>query len=558
MRTTLALLALLAVADADRSLLAHKPSGGSSNHVVTFNFGYRAAGYTYPKGYTGNTSALPNVYVSSNGNGSWAPLLGGSINYQLNSVMYAAGALQTPTTGTVVTGVYGLAFPSMKLGIAVAAGSGAGTTAVPVWPNILTTVDEGLTWQLVTGFSGTPAGFTANTYPDLTSISCSSTKNCIAVGGYFPNLAAFANVYGGVSYYGTWTGTQVAPNTGNGVSYFTNASFPAAAICTSASSTFTPGCGSFQNTAGLLPTYGAVLRSTNGGTQWSFVPVGVISGLTAVASDASGAHVYAVGATAGITNTSAMATGPSLAVGYYSAPPTIIYSGNYGASWVNQSAPVIPQAYYQLNTVAVLRGTIAFAAGGNPFAHNGIGALSSFAFGTIVATFNGGFTWSQQPIASYGTSASASTTQAVNSPGGLIPVINSIAFVTPKTGSQAGKYVGWAVGENGLILTQASGVPIHTLSNVQPSQQLYFPWTTPAGYPAALLYPAGNAVTTFPNIQSLYSVVWDNNAVGYIMGQGVILSTHTAGATWQVETPAIVTATGALLGWPAAVLPTTF
>jgi len=582
-----ALLALCVVSSAERSLLAHKANGGSSLHAVvlgTYTGGPGASQYPY---YTSGLATAQQVstYLTTNGNGSWTytegtssprsmlnPALYTAFNRQGSSIGLAAGSYSTvmSVTGLIGAGINGLAFPSLKLGIAVGASPGNMTASTPnYWPSILTTQDLGLTWQWATGFTGAPAGFSltgSTTYPDLTSVYCVSRTLCFAVGGYLPSNAAWSGVY-----YDQ-VGPVASPNNNNGLypglgtggsTYFTNTSFPWA-IGTQptncGNSAATPGCGQFSNTAGLISTYGTVLVSTNGGTQWTFLPVGTISGLYAVSADSSGKHVYAVGATSGVVNGSALA---NVALQFYSQTPTIIYSGNYGQSWVNQTAPVIPQATYQLLSVFVLRGTIAYAAGGNLFSQNGIGALAQYGFGTIVATFNGGFTWSQQPIISFNTSAGPFTNAAFGNGAG-IPVINSIAFITPKTGTSVGKYVGWAVGENGLILKTVSGVPIKTLSNPYPTIPVntQFQWSaltsaSAAAYPLTTLYPAGNAVTSFPLTFSFYEIVWDNNAVGYIYGMGIILSTHNLGATWQPETPSQVSSYGVLLS-PAANVPTTF
>ena len=53
------------------------------------------------------------------------------------------------------------------------------------------------------------------------------------------------------------------------------------------------------------------------------------------------------------------------------------YSGNSGVSWVYQVAPTIPGAFYELNQVAVLKGTVAFAVGGNPFGTDGTPSLNT-------------------------------------------------------------------------------------------------------------------------------------------------------------------------------------
>ena len=53
---------------------------------------------------------------------------------------------------------------------------------------------------------------------------------------------------------------------------------------------------------------------------------------------------------------------------------------------------MVPSYTYQLTTVAVLRGTMAFAAGGSPYLN--MGAFPPC--GIIVGTANGGFSWLQQ------------------------------------------------------------------------------------------------------------------------------------------------------------------
>ena len=73
------------------------------------------------------------------------------------------------------------------------------------------------------------------------------------------------------------------------------------------------------------------------------------------------------------------------------------YSGDSGATWASQVAPDLPSYFYSLTSVVVLRGTLAFAAGGNPFGTTGTTATGGVAQnGVIIATFNGGFTWTAQ------------------------------------------------------------------------------------------------------------------------------------------------------------------
>lgn len=103
-------------------------------------------------------------------------------------------------------------------------------------------------------------------------------------------------------------------------------------------------------------TYGMLLITTNGGTVWRNIPlfytfqttystamVGDVNMLTnlykqkipgflfSVQSDGSGKHVYAVG---GSRYSGTVTTAPPYTVSYtMTGAPTILYSGNKGASW---------------------------------------------------------------------------------------------------------------------------------------------------------------------------------------------------------------------------------
>ena len=233
-----------------------------------------------------------------------------------------------------------------------------------------------------------------------------------------------------------------------------------------------------------------------------------------------------------------------------------------------QVAPTIPGAFYELNQVAVLKGTVAFAVGGNPFGTDGTPSLNTnvvASSGTIIATTNGGFSWVTQTLAgftytcptAYTTSTAATyantitaatvsgtgqitqkpaaagsniyswcatttayapaATQAANT----IPYISGVAFT-----QTAGVYKGWAVGNRGAVYTTT-----FTPSAVSP----FLTATSWVFYnaPAAFV----NAVQLSSGWVNLYGIVWDNSNVGYIYGVNLILSTHNAGINWMVETP---------------------
>ena len=64
-------------------------------------------------------------------------------------------------------------------------------------------------------------------------------------------------------------------------------------------------------------------------------------------------------------------------------------------SFSYQAAPLVAYLYYALDAVAVLRGTVAVAAGGAIFG-SPPATTNQVAAGVIIATLNGGFTWAVQ------------------------------------------------------------------------------------------------------------------------------------------------------------------
>jgi len=367
--------------------------------------------------------------------------------------------------------------------------------------------------------------------------------------------------------------------------------------------------------AGASATNGVILRSINGGTVWSYaalpqVPLNLVTpaalgapgAFNYVASDASGRHVFAVG-------TPSLAIGSNPLLGYTTGTggafpnpvlpsvaiasatsigiPVIMYSGNSGVSWVYQVAPTIPGAFYELNQVAVLKGTVAFAVGGNPFGTDGTPALNTnvvASSGTIIATTNGGFSWVMQTLAGFtytcptaetsgtysntitaatlasgqitvkpaavlanyswcATSVPAAYTPAATQAANTIPYITGVAFT-----QTAGVYKGWAVGNRGAVYTTT-----FTPSSVSPFQTA----TSWAFYSAPAAFV--NAVQLSSGWVNLYGIVWDNSNVGYIYGVNLILSTHNGGTNWMVETPnSMIVGTTPTNIWGIATVPTTY
>ena len=189
--------------------------------------------------------------------------------------------------------------------------------------------------------------------------------------------------------------------------------------------------------------------------------------------------------------------------------------------------------------MAVLRGTMAFACGGNPAAtgappgttatptNNGLTASGTWqgqAFtptsGIIIGTANGGFSWNMQPITSFAFNSNV----GFNTTSASIPLLSSIAFARNST---TGNYNGWVVGNYRAVLR--CQVPIKTFKGIAAT---YFTVTWSQATSAS-----GLLIAAAPNANQ---IVWDNDMVGYIFGDQVILSTHNAGLTWSVETPAAV------------------
>lgn len=242
-------------------------------------------------------------------------------------------------------------------------------------------------------------------------------------------------------------------------------------------------------------------------------------------------------------------------------------------SWVVQTAPKLPNMWYGLNAVTVLRGTTAIAVGGSPFGVNvreyygyttaatatppGFATPAVYTTanaaplqpsGVIVMTFNGGFSWLQQnlPSWSYWTGASSTAVPAaytvtntyvtaLNS-SSMLPGLNDVACYATTVGTSP-FYNCMAVGDYGYVVK--AQYPAVTVSN------------TVITSTTSWVYQNVTQVSLTSGFLDVYGVTWDNNMVGYMYGYQTILSTHDGGATWIAETPnQIITATSdnALIG----------
>jgi hypothetical protein len=526
----LALLAMLTIASAERSLLAHKPQGGMSVHgiALTTNVFYSTNGngtwvgstngaYLAASSYPGSLScvaaaggALANLqiltcaapstfsYYLPSAVGAWgsAGFVGIPVTASTSVATASAAAANVNINGqSPASPLTAVTFPSKSLGVAVGlaqslspvntitAFQGTAATSVPTTatspftqmvgtyafgqpgnalststvgatasfpvqygslPTILTTIDGGASWVAVTGFSApspsatVPTGgvMTVTSYPtttayvngnlgpatlspvDLTAVYCVSRSLCFAAGGFLPTAS--------------YTSPAVSTPTTSQVGGYSAAAYAR----TSVSSTF--------------PQFGQILRSTNGGSFWTYtsLPTNVapsnplcqlvsppnigaslcpVPGLLAIGADASGKHVYATGAgSTPLFNPGDIQNPGTVTVATFGIPlPVILYSGNSGASYTVQTAPIMPNIY-ALSAVSVLRGTIAFAAGGNPYGTQGSTATPPQLVLRATAPFNVAGT----AVATGGGAGSGTNTAGSPVPAGTTPV-SLTAFNAP-------------------------------------------------------------------------------------------------------------------------------
>jgi len=510
----LALLGMLVFASAERSLLAHKVQGGQSLHAVALtgsSWALPTGAAILPTGLP-TAQATPFYYLTT-GNGTWAPTANGMLvsgssvatvvpgsylnavqnpgslwntavnpttlagytstavnSYFLPTSVVAVGQpgfnlanLQSGATnagtqfnGLLASGVTSVVFPSKTLGIAVgltgastastgASALGATGAANLVYPTIVTTIDGGVSWNDVSGFSPVPT-FMANTWvipsfpqftapptvvtaifatstlvninsgvqtsapaPDLTSVFCASKNLCFAAGGFMPvastpaTSTTLASINTGsnvlASDLPSWG--QILRST-NGGTYWSYTQLPTNYMPSSPQCTFNPAnvaagaAGGFAGVTAAQNAYFQDLALTLTGQSLCPVP-----GLLAISATANGKIVVATGSpglpvvlpgalpSGNFYSATAAATAASSVANFGVIPtPVILYSSNSGASYTVQQAPVHPGNFlYTLNAVAVIKSTLAFAAGGNPYGTQGaVGSTAVLATATVAAS----------------------------------------------------------------------------------------------------------------------------------------------------------------------------
>jgi len=396
-------------------------------------------------------------------------------------------------------------------------------------------------------FTAAVTGVTARTpyalAPDFQAVTCTSRVACFAVGGY--SVGVF---------------TTVAAN-------------PAPALAD-------PG--------GY--TYGQILTSTNGGTMWNYasIPASIpssfcsstaltsgmqcpVPGLTDIDADSSGRHLYAVGwtalngqvwagdaASAGNVAVTTASNPSTTGTGGYTTPGAgfIMYSGNSGASWVVQSAPILQNTIYVYTAVSVPRGTIAVAAGGQPaFSEIYTAGVTSVVApggtgvsGVVSATFNGGFSWLNMPYT--GSFINDVACQSTN------PMAAYTCFFVGDR-YQAFRATFNATTKSNVLLGTQLG------ANIQPA----FAFTS-ITLPAQTRTSDQNSVTLAASLNPgqigshLLGVVFDNPKVGWMFGYTTILRTSNGGASWFSEAPyqiaAMPTTSGGQAVFGLAPVPTSY
>jgi len=597
---------MLVFASAERSLLANrqKYSSGSTEAIaLTTPFsagGLDSAGLPLLANVATLATNAPFAndlgYFVTTGNGTWSQTAPNWQYAQSNLGPYTTNANNGQYVPSSITfgimadhlfqGLQAVTFPSKMLGVAVGqniagvsaiigatspytSGPQLATAVTP--PNILMTTDVATTWMAPTFFGPTPAG-------SCTTATAGQSGCSAATMTSFPSALTFVSMTLAVTAGAAAPQTVALLATGTGTPITSRTPFflgpdLSAVTCTSRVLCFAVGgyaLGTLNPTGTTVTrptgyTYGQILTSTNGGTAWNYVnlPANIpssfctsagitsaqqcpVPGLTGIAADSSGRHMYAVGWTplAGQVTVGDATTAGNIAIvtpvsttSPYAAPGAgfIMYSGNSGASWVIQSAPVLANLVYVYTSVAVLRGTIAVAAGGQPtFSQVYVGGIligtpttlqaGQGQAGVVSATFNGGFSWLNMPITANfinGIACQSSNPQKTYS-----CIVVSDRYQAQRTTFNA---------------TTVSNVLLGT--QVAPNLQPAFTWT-------AVALPSVGTVSltsggTFPSTASatsqigahLLGVVFDNPQVGWIFGYSTILRTSNGGTTWFSETP---------------------
>lgn len=542
--TAMSLLSLLVVASSARSTLSEGARGLLNKNPSS--------------GVLHAIAAMPLNYMVTNGNGSWTYSAFSSSNngaggYASVNAIYGNTALHAAVPTLIGSSssagltqglsrqagfcgsldcrymsgsVNSMVFPSKFLGVAVGANGDLTNTATMA--RILLTIDGGLTWTQVSGLptiTGADGVVTATStaipYPVVTS----GDLHCV----YMSSKTTGWAVGSTVSAYSLWNFNFNNP-TGN------------------------------SNLWGIGA--GVIYMTTMGGTVWSQIPLfytkseaaevwsnGValptatklyaqqIPGpLFSIQADASGRNVFAVGAAPLFATVAAGATSVSWEMG---SGGTILYSANRGVTWVSQVAPAHANSNfgqgYTLLSVAVAKGTTAWAVGGDMYSDS----FSSGASGTIIGTTNGGLSWKNliYPIYS-GASAPIFTSVTYND--GVVWVAGSFVYgandfyPVPATGTTPG--------QNYNVLVSMDGV--HFAGALAYAQ-------FPPGFVTTSTCGSFSGGTTCANsnfnYKTVYGITWDNAVHGWIFGNSFLLATHDGGKTWVSELPNDI-ATGAAHG----------
>jgi len=651
----LALLGMLSVAAAERSLLAHKPNGGGLHGVLVYS-GPSTSTQPWPPTITASTNSLtvPSYTYVTNGNGSWTT---GASNLAMANAIAAVGTVPGGTgiygVGGQMTGINSVVFASSKLGVAVGAGLSSGTVATSTYAVVvpssatITPVTASPGTAFSSGGGGNPISLTTTgsgnyyVYGPLTEGAYSQGANSAIGLTYLPTILLTFDM--GASWvaatgfapivpvaYGLPTGTQTPPTiTGQ------TTNVPLIQAVPDLTSVFFAGrtgwavggfLGAVQGaTAGSVsngPSYGAIYMTTNGGLDWTAITshqpyttaslsklvsssswstiqtlLGqtVAGALMSVQSCSTGKYVYAVGA-APASAAFSYTSGALVTTWTEAAYGTILFSANSGLTWAMQTPPVLTSGGsvqpYGLIDVAVAKGTSAIAVGGNLVNPRGTfsfpsGLLIQSGSGTmsgspsvgspataLLATTNGGFSWSQMTFPS---GLAAFTSSAYNNKtwwvGGYVSFSGSNTCTYATTGS-AGSYTTTytcTVTPSFNLISSTSGTTFTQVpASALPASMAPAPWTFTVSNAAAGAAQATlgsySAITTagysYPTAGTLdvAGIVWDNNKHGWVYGQGFVLATQNGGATWYAETPVGIVTGGSANNqvWALASVPTTY
>lgn len=536
-------LSALTLASANRGLL-NKPAGGALHAVVLPG----VDPLSYTTGLPPNQNLVLDLapantiptsgasYYATNGNGTWSA----TYDYTFSTGVYGGysidgcGSYSAPTgwpafldSTYYVSGLTAVTFPSRSLGVAVGLGKGYAAGAAAASPQTCDAIDtraaiyqttDAQTWMAVSSMPAVTEyigddGTISVPYPPVTPGDLTNV--------YFANKMVGWAVGGNCIGYGL-EGTTV--------------------------------------TAGASPMVpvGVILMTTTGATTWTYAPLmytytqasaaqtadnaasktlfaqpipGILYGIT---SDAAGKNVWAVGSP---FTTGAFASG---VVTYdIGVVPTILYSGNSGASWVMQTAPALNQIGYSLFSVAAKSGSTAWAVGGRLTDDQ----PALLHWGTILGTSNGGFSWTAM---SFPGAASAN-----------VPQFTSVA-VNGNSVWVGGKVLKVVSGGSNTVC-YPSGTIVAT-TNPCVSYSLLVSTDGKNFRPAAAssTFPAGFVGSAADSSKGVFGIQWDNKVRGFIYGGFGIMGTQDGGATWAWETPNGLTTTKGALVRSLAVVPTTY